>query len=483
LGLRTPSVVYTTPPACREMSRLHLLLLLATAVALGSTVGIKQVSAAALDDDYPKARRWDGALVPLIGIGVGNLPQSQMDTVVAHALTTDSGYRLIDTGASNEVVLAEAIEKALDDVTEDDTLSIHVVTKVWYTHLGYERTKLAVRQSLANLKSMASGQYVRVHVLLHWPRCDDNISWMDCEGEEERLPQDVKDAGPPPHLDSENAWKGSWKALEEMYNEDDLRRIESIGVSNFDHIDMEMLLEEFEITPHIIQSHVWSLLYDPYLMGMVRDSKVIFQAYGVMNGIVQRGGVAPNAHRLIEDIGKDLANAKSDGNSGKEQEPFSVARVVLAWLVQQGVSVIPRASSLIHQDDDSPRSLNQVPVLSEQQNKDVETAVRALLQGQDIDGPLQPEDDSAQQHDAPPDSVAASFLNSLSDGPIRVFWRNHEGEEEPAHDDPIDSGDTLSLNTHPGHVFVAYSHDGSKRKEFVVEADYGEHQHFDFDEL
>lgn len=462
------------------MFRLHLLLLLVTAVALSSTVAVQQVSAAALDDDYPKARRWDGALIPLIGIGVGNLPQSQMDTVVAHALTTDSGYRLIDTGASSEVVLAEAIDKALDAVTEDETLSIHVVTKVWYTHLGYERTKLAVKQSLANLKSMASGQYIRVHILLHWPRCDDNIAWMDCEGEEERLPQDVKDVGPPPHLDKENAWKGSWKALEELYHEDDLRRIESIGVSNFDHSDMKILLEECEITPHIIQSHVWALLYDPYLMEMVRDSKVIFQAYNVMHGIVQRGDVAPNAYRLIEDIGSDLANAKWNGNSSTEQDPFSAAKVVLAWLVQQGVSVIPRASSLIHQDDNSPKSLNQVPVLSEQQNKDVETAVRALLRGQDIDGPLQPEDDSAH---TTPDSVAASFLNSLSDGPISVFWQNHEGEEEPVHGDPIDSGDTLSLNTHPGHVFVAYNHDGSKRKEFVVEADYGEHQHFAFDEL
>ena len=143
---------------------------------------------ALLDDDYPKVRRHDGALLPLIGIGVGKLPAERMNEVVTHALASDMGYRLIDTGASNEAALAEAIDSGLKSVTEDETVSIHVVTKVWYTHLGYERTKIAVRESLANLKAFQSGQYIRVHILLHWPRCNDEISWMDCVGEEERLP-------------------------------------------------------------------------------------------------------------------------------------------------------------------------------------------------------------------------------------------------------------------------------------------------------
>jgi len=57
-----------------------------------------------------------------------------------HALAGGMGYRLIDTGASNEARLAEAIDNGLRSVAEDDALSVHVITKVWYTHLGYERT-------------------------------------------------------------------------------------------------------------------------------------------------------------------------------------------------------------------------------------------------------------------------------------------------------------------------------------------------------
>jgi len=75
---------------------------------------------------------------------------------------------------------------------------------------------------------------------------------MECEKEEGNLPEYVKDAGPPPHLDKTNAWKNSWRALEDMYMEHEERRIndtknsisggpylESIGVSNFELEDMK----------------------------------------------------------------------------------------------------------------------------------------------------------------------------------------------------------------------------------------------------
>lgn len=42
----------------------------AAAVCFLGLVG--QLVSASLDDDYPKVRRYDGAQLPLIGIGVGN---------------------------------------------------------------------------------------------------------------------------------------------------------------------------------------------------------------------------------------------------------------------------------------------------------------------------------------------------------------------------------------------------------------------------
>jgi diketogulonate reductase-like aldo/keto reductase len=56
---------------------------------------------------------------------------------------------------------------------------VKILTKVWYTHLGYERTKHSVYQSLTNL-----GRDSIDIVILHWPRCNDEIEWMNCDAEE-----------------------------------------------------------------------------------------------------------------------------------------------------------------------------------------------------------------------------------------------------------------------------------------------------------
>ena len=201
-----------------------------------------------------------GSRIPLVGMGIGNLPHEYISRSVRHDLSL--GVRLIDTArkSNNEGILTAAISAWDDDVVDDggiggdsgersslrssggkmeeereaadvhnddiDDDPIHVVTKVWYTHLGYERTKLSVMESLGELsfpmtknenrrsRGSGRGRRLHVHLLLHWPRCYDDISWMDCVGEEDLLPEYVRDVGSPPHLDKDNAFKESWRALE-----------------------------------------------------------------------------------------------------------------------------------------------------------------------------------------------------------------------------------------------------------------------------
>ena len=145
-------------------------------------------------------------MIEFTGLGIGNLQHDRIEPVVKEAV--GEGIRLIDTAfaSRNEHILAKALKSAGEP--GDD---VNVLTKVWYTHLGYERTKLSVKESAANL----GGKYPDI-VILHWPRCNDAIEWMNCAGEEQALPEAVKKAGPPPSKDS---WKESWRALEEMYTE------------------------------------------------------------------------------------------------------------------------------------------------------------------------------------------------------------------------------------------------------------------------
>lgn len=143
------------------------------------------------DGDVDGVVNVQGYAIPQLGIGVGNLPKDSVSTLVRSAVD-DHHIVLIDTArqSKNENFVREAIES----LSPDAPVPI-VLTKVWYTYLGYNRTILSVEKSLAEL-----GKTCLDIVLLHWPRCNDKISWMNCKEEEENLPAFVRNAGPAPHL-------------------------------------------------------------------------------------------------------------------------------------------------------------------------------------------------------------------------------------------------------------------------------------------
>jgi diketogulonate reductase-like aldo/keto reductase len=165
----------------------------------------------------------------------------QIPSVVSDAVS-HHGVTFIDTASAshNERMIVAAIAKAGRN-------DVQTLTKIWYTSLGYGRTTLAAQRSLGNLAS-AGAAVGPVTVLLHWPRCNPAISWMDCQGEEEALPAEVKAAGPPPHGDPDGAWVESWRALEDMYLAGD---IDNIGVSNFDSKDLFKLLTSARVKPQV----------------------------------------------------------------------------------------------------------------------------------------------------------------------------------------------------------------------------------------
>jgi diketogulonate reductase-like aldo/keto reductase len=169
--------------------------------------------------------------LPLIGIGVGNLPHGRVPYVLAMALDAGSGggggeggrgrggksstgpmmkYRLIDTSHGHtdstlEVLVGRSLSRILTSSTTssagatgggNDENVYHVMIKVWHTHLGYERTMMSVRNSLSDVvpgrrdgdaspnaaMSGGGGRHtnnngldVRVYAILQYPRCHDGI--------------------------------------------------------------------------------------------------------------------------------------------------------------------------------------------------------------------------------------------------------------------------------------------------------------------
>jgi diketogulonate reductase-like aldo/keto reductase len=409
----------------------------------------------ALEEDTPQITLHGGQAFPLIGLGVGNLAHDLIETHVADSM--DMGYRLIDTAhaSKNEHLITLGVDEGL---TTSPDVEIHVVTKVWYTYLGYERTKISVRESLEQLKS----PHIRVHMLLHWPRCRDDIPWMKCEEEENNLPQEVKDAGPAPHLDKENAFKESWRALEDIFTGEvslgeGLPKIESIGVSNFKLEDLKSLAEKSRITPHILQDNVWTYVHDPYLIDYCHENEIHYQAYNVMNGIINQEEFAPVAFESLHAVAKVLSMDTDDGE-------ITPAQLVMKWLTQRSASSIPRTALRVHMADNSPPTIGSIPDLDEDEEQLVEQAIKALLRRQDLVRPK------------------ATFVNKHSET-LHIFWWSDEKAEEIAVKEGLAPGESFETDTFNGHVFVAYDESKSQRREFTIQASFNQKEEFHIDEL
>ena len=297
-----------------------------------------------------------------------------------------------------------------------------MVTKVWYTHLGYGRTKLAVEDMLAGLNGCCE-----VTMLIHWPRCRDDISWMHCAEEEANLPQRVKDAGPAP---AEDAWKGSWTALEEFYA---AGRLKNIGVSNFELDDLNELLSSCKTCLKFTRATRGSSGSGPRCCKRLSEERVLYQAYNVVNGIVMRESAAPRAYRVLADVARAKECRRRHGRPGGSET--------------QG------------RRDDSPRvvtaafggerAASRRCGRSRRRRADtIDAAMKALMSGRDLP-PEQP--------------VVATFTSSL-DAAVRLFWKNPDTGEEVLNGE-VSTGDGLRIHTHPGHTFIAPTAATSRRAE------------------
>lgn len=394
--------------------------------------------------------------IPLVGAGVGNAPVNMVKKIVAEAIQDSKKTRLIDTShaTGNENLVVQGILEGVNrmGLKEGEGVQIHVVTKVWYTHLGYERTKLAVQETLAAFKEVIEHDHIdlRIHTLLHWPRCFDSIPWMNCAKEEAELPAYVKEAGPNPANDPENAWKQSWKLLEEMYLSDQYP-IASIGVSNFHLHDIEKMDTFARIHPHVLQVNVWSLLYDAPLVDYCHKHRIHMQVYNTMQATVVQPSSAPRAFHHVQKIANDLADRMG--------ERVTPAQVLLAWLIQHGVSVIPRTSKLTHLQENSAIALASIPGFDDLQVETIAHSVEAYLSQEDLEQDLH---------------VSVSFHAVNKD--LMIYWKGRDGDQD-GYIALVREGEVFNETTYPNHIFRTY--DAKNKDNFIdhqIEANFGDHK-------
>ena len=221
----------------------------------------------------------NGVEMPILGFGVYQVPAEETEQVVAQAL--DTGYRHLDTAASyqNEEAVGRAI--AGSGIGRED---LFVTTKLWMEHAGYDATHAAFRRSLDRLGL----EYVDLY-LIHQPF---------------------------------NDYYGAWRAMEELLKQG---RARAIGVSNFHPDRLVDLIVHNDIRPAVnqIETHV-------YYQRAV-DHQVMLD-YGVHHE--SWGPFAEGRNNMFADPTLSAIGAAH----GK-----SVGQVVLRWLIQRDVIVIPKS--------------------------------------------------------------------------------------------------------------------------------------------
>jgi 2,5-diketo-D-gluconate reductase A len=222
----------------------------------------------------------NGVEMPILGFGVFQI--TNLEECEQSVLTAiESGYRLIDTAASyqNETAVGKAIKRSAVPREE-----LFITTKLWIEDTGYEKTKEAIERSLNKLQL----DYLDLY-LIHQPYGD-----IHC----------------------------SWRAMEELYKEGKIR---AIGISNF-HPDRVVDLMAFnEIVPAVNQIETHPFHQQIETQKFLAENNIQIQSWA-----------------SFAEGKNDLFNNELLASIGKKYNK-SVAQVVLRWLTQRDIAVIPKS--------------------------------------------------------------------------------------------------------------------------------------------
>ena len=254
-------------------------------LSLGGMQASAASGASAPENSIPVVKLNNGLPMPRLGLGTMTLNGDVGVRCVADAISL--GYRLIDTAMiyGTEVEVGEGIKQS--GIKREE---LFITSKLWKTDMGYENAKKGFQTSIDKLKT----DYLDLY-LIHRPSGGD--------------------------------WKGSWKAMEELYHQG---KIKAIGMSNADFAQMDDLIANYDVKPavHQIETHAF------FQEGKAYD-------YLKQHG-VQMEGWAPFAegrHGLFTN--DTLAAIARKHNK-------TVAQVCLRWHLQRGIVAIPRSHQKAH---------------------------------------------------------------------------------------------------------------------------------------
>ncbi|KAG5201543.1 hypothetical protein JEQ12_004306 [Ovis aries] len=269
----------------------------------------------------PKGQRVklnDGHFIPVLGFGTfapPEVPKSEALEVTKFAI--EVGFRHIDSAHlyQNEEQVGQAIRSKIADgtVKRED---VFYTSKLWSTSLRPELVRPALEKSLNNLQL----DYVDLYII-HFP--------VALKPGEALFP---KDENGKPIFDSVDLCR-TWEALEKCK---DAGLTKSIGVSNFNHKQLEKILNKpgLKYKPVCNQVECHPYLNQSKLLDFCKSHDIVLVAYGALGSQRIKEWVNPNLPFLLEDPVLSAIAKKH------KQTPAVVA---LRYQIQRGVVVLAKS--------------------------------------------------------------------------------------------------------------------------------------------
>jgi 2,5-diketo-D-gluconate reductase A len=232
-----------------------------------------------MTNEIPQVTLNNDVKMPVLGFGVYQIPAEQTEQAVTEALA--AGYRSLDTAAAyqNEEAVGRAI--AGSGILRGE---LFVTTKLWIQKPGEDNARRAFEASLKRLGL----DYVDLY-LIHQPLGD---------------------------------YYSSWRAMQDVSREG---LAKAIGVANFYPDRLVDLIEHNDVTPAVNQIETHPFFQRTADQALMREHGVQMESWGPF----AEGKNNIFADPTLSEIG--AAHGKS------------VAQVVLRWLIQRDVVVIPKS--------------------------------------------------------------------------------------------------------------------------------------------